>query len=48
MMPSLPHFIYIPAILGIGFYLGWLGGSRGVQKLWDREEAKRLRRENEE
>lgn len=48
MMPSLPHFIYIPAVLGIGFYLGWLGGVRGLQKAWDRAEEKRQRLEDEE
>lgn len=39
------HVIFIPLILVIGAYLGWILGSRSVQKAWDAEEKRRRREE---
>lgn len=37
------HVIYIPLVLGIGMYLGWMLGARSVQRAWDVAERKRKR-----
>lgn len=46
-LPSLPHIIYIPLMLGIGFSLGWALGSRAVRGEWDRAEKRRKKQEEE-
>jgi hypothetical protein len=45
--PTLPHIIYIPLMLGIGFLIGWKLGSQTVRGEWDRAEKRRRQREEE-
>jgi hypothetical protein len=39
--PTLPHIIYIPLMLTIGFGLGWTLGTRAVRQEWQRTEKRR-------
>jgi hypothetical protein len=39
------HIIYIPAALGVGFYLGWYFGTRTVRNEWTRAEKRRRQQE---
>lgn len=45
--PSLPHLIYIPFVLGVGFTLGWTLGTRAIRGEWQRSEKRRKQREEE-
>lgn len=43
--PSLPHIIYIPLVLGVGFLSGWALASRSVRGEWERAEKRRRQKE---
>lgn len=45
--PSLPHILYIPFVLGLGFLVGWNLGSRVVRGEWQRAEKRRREKEEE-
>lgn len=46
-LPTLPHIIYIPFALGLGFSLGWYFGTRTVRDEWARAEKRRRRDEED-
>jgi hypothetical protein len=43
--PTLPHIIYIPLVLGLGFLSGWYLGTRAVRGEWARAEKRRRAQE---
>lgn len=45
--PTLPHIVYIPAMLGLGFYLGWTLATRTVRGEWERAEKRRKKQMEE-
>jgi hypothetical protein len=42
---TLPHIIYIPFVLTVGFFAGWYLASRSVRGEWERAEKRRKERE---
>lgn len=44
---SLAHAVYIPLVLAVGVYVGWMLGGRSVKQAWDREERRRRREEED-
>jgi hypothetical protein len=42
---TLPHIIYIPFIITLGFVAGWHLGSRAVRNEWARAEKRRQQAE---
>lgn len=43
---TLPHIVYIPFLITVGFALGWSLGTRAVRQEWARSEKRRKEREN--
>lgn len=42
---TIAHLLYIPFALIVGFYAGWMLGSRSMKGEWDRAEKRRKQRE---
>lgn len=38
---TLPHIVYIPFLLSLGFAAGWYLGTRAVRNEWARAEKRR-------
>lgn len=42
---TIAHLIYIPFAVLVGFYGGWMLGTRSVRQEWDRAEKRRKARD---